>query len=208
MSDDIIRFNTEDAVKTGIVTPQQAKVFKLVSEDHPILKEVLPEFNFDNPPVNPNEFASTLVETCKLHRGFGLSANQCGFKHRVFVMGAGDEYVAFFNPKLIAESDDKLFMMEGCLSFPLLGLHIERSAGIVVEFHNHLGELKRENLTGISARCFLHELDHLNGVCYTSRVKPLALKQGVKKRDKFRTMATRLQKNASKLKHGNSSRVR
>lgn len=208
MPDNIIRFNTDDAVKTGIVTPQQAKVFKLVSEDHPILKEVLPEFNFDNPPVNPNEFASTLVETCKLHRGFGLSANQCGFKHRVFVMGAGDEYVAFFNPKLIAESDDKLFMMEGCLSFPLLGLHIERSAGIVVEFHNHLGELKRENLTGISARCFLHELDHLNGVCYTSRVKPLALKQGVKKRDKFRTMATRLQKNASKLKHGNSSRVR
>jgi peptide deformylase len=123
-------------------------------------------------------------------------------------MGAGDEYVAFFNPKLIAESDDKVFMMEGCLSFPLLGLHIERSAGIVVEFHNHLGELKRENLTGISARCFLHELDHMNGVCYTSRVKPLALKQGVKKRDKFRTMATRLQKNASKLKHGNSSRVR
>jgi hypothetical protein len=45
MSDDIIRFNTEDAVKTGIVTPQQAKVFKLVSEDHPILKEVLPMKN-------------------------------------------------------------------------------------------------------------------------------------------------------------------
>jgi hypothetical protein len=45
-------------------------------------------------------------------------------------------------------------------------------------------------------------------VCYTSRVKPLALKQGVKKKDKLLTMASRLQKNASKLKHGNSNRVR
>jgi peptide deformylase len=206
MSEEIIRFNTNDLTDPNRM--MHVQLFDLVPETDPVLKEVLPEFDFKNSPTDPVLFASRLVETCKHHRGVALSANQCGFKHRVFVMGAGDEYVAFFNPKLIAESDDKLFMMEGCLSFPLLGLHIERSAGIVVEFHNHLGELKRENLTGISARCFLHELDHLNGVCYTSRVKPLALKQGVKKRDKFRTMATRLQKNASKLKHGNSSRVR
>ena len=206
MSEEIIRFNTNDLSDPNRM--MHVQLFDLVPETDPVLKEVLPEFDFKNPPTDPVLFASRLVETCKHHRGVALSANQCGFKHRVFVMGAGDEYVAFFNPKLIAESNDKVMMTEGCLSFPLLGLHIERSAGIVVEFHNHLGELKKENLTGISARCFLHELDHLNGVCYTSRVKPLALKQGVKKKDKLLTMASRLQKNASKLKHGNSSRVR
>ena len=206
MSEEIIRFNTNDSADPNRM--MHVQLFDLVPETDPVLKEVLPEFDFKNPPTDPVLLASRLVETCKHHRGVSLSANQCGFKHRVFVMGAGDEYVAFFNPKLIAESNDKVMMTEGCLSFPLLGLHIERSAGIVVEFHNHLGELKKENLTGISARCFLHELDHLNGVCYTSRVKPLALKQGVKKKDKLLTMASRLQKNASKLKHGNSSRVR
>jgi len=183
-NDDIIRFNTEDAVKTGIVTPQQAKVFKLVSEDHPILKEVLPEFNFDNPPVNPNEFASTLVETCKLHRGFGLSANQCGFKHRVFVMGAEENYVAFYNPKIVSY-DGEVHLAEGCLSFPFLGLHITRAAIIDVEYQDFNGIFRKTKFSGISARCFQHELDHMNGIVYTQIAKPMALQTGMKKRNKL-----------------------
>lgn len=207
MSEEIIRFNTADLTEPSRMVSGQA-IAELVPEDSPILGEVLPEFDFQNPPIDPVQLASQLVETCKYYKGVGLSANQCGFKYRVFVMGAGDEYVAFFNPKIIAESSEKVMMMEGCLSYPLLGLHIERSAGVVVEFQNHLGETKRENLTGISARCFLHELDHMNGIRYTSRVKPLALSQGMKRRNKFKNMAARLQKNASKLTHGNSNRVR
>ena len=84
---EVITFNTEEAAKVT-ATPVEVKTFKLVSEDDPILREVLPEFDFANPSINPNEFASTLVETCKKHDGYGLSANQCGFKHRVFVVGA------------------------------------------------------------------------------------------------------------------------
>ena len=80
---DVIKFNTEDSVTQGLkVVKEEPKLFNLVAQDNPILREVLPEFNFDNPPVNPNQFASTLVETCKLHNGVGLSANQCGFKVR------------------------------------------------------------------------------------------------------------------------------
>jgi len=184
MSDDIIRFNTEDAVKTGIVTPQQAKVFKLVSEDHPILKEVLPEFNFDNPTVNPNEFASTLVETCKLHRGFGLSANQCGFKHRVFVMGYEENYVAFYNPRILSY-EGEAHLAEGCLSFPFLGLHITRAAKIDVEYQDFTGIFRKSTFFGMSARCFLHELDHMNGIVYTQIAKPMALQTGMKKRNKL-----------------------
>ena len=88
MSDEIIRFNTEDAVKMQPVKPIIAKTFSLVDENDPILKETIPEFDFNNLNINPNEFSSTLVETCKLHKGYGLSANQCGFKYRMFVMGA------------------------------------------------------------------------------------------------------------------------
>jgi len=206
MSEEIIRFNTNDLTDPNRM--MHVQLFDLVPETDTVLKEVLPEFDFKNPPTDPVLFASRLVETCKHYKGVSLSANQCGFKHRVFVMGAGDEYVAFFNPKIVSESDKKIFLMEGCITHPLLGLHIERPSEIVVEFQNHLGELRQEKLTGISARYFLHELDHMNGICYTSRVKPLALKQGQKKRDKFKMMAARLQKNASKLKYGNSSRVR
>ncbi len=91
---DIITFNTEDAVKIS-EPKKQINIFKLVPETDLILTEVMPEFDFNNPPVNPSLFASTLVESCKYYRGYGLSANQCGFKYRVFVMGTNDDYVAF-----------------------------------------------------------------------------------------------------------------
>ena len=198
MSDTIV-FDTEATLKNEPVM-YEVRTFALVPESHPALHEVLPEFNFSNPPVNPNEFASTLVETCKLNKGIGLSANQCGFKHRVFVMGAGDEYVAFFNPKVISLSDEMALMDEGCLSYPLLSLKISRPKEIMVEYQDFNGELRNTKLVGISARCFLHELDHMNGIVYTSRVKPLAFQMAMKKRDKLFKMLDKMKKNLSKIK--------
>ena len=198
MSDTIV-FDTEAALKNEPVM-YEVKTFALIPENHSVLHEVLPEFDFSNPPVNPNEFASTLVETCKKHKGYGLSANQCGFKHRVFVMGAGDEYVAFFNPKVISLSDEMALMDEGCLSYPLLSLKISRPKEIMVEYQDFNGELRNTKLVGISARCFLHELDHMNGIVYTSRVKPLAFQMAMKKRDKLFKMLDKMKKNLSKIK--------
>lgn len=188
MSDTLV-FNTEEGM-TKIAVP----TFDLVAEDDPILKEVLPEFDFKNPPVDPKEFASSLVETCIQRNGYGLSANQCGFRHRVFVMGAGSEYVAFFNPKVTAMSDETVHMSEGCLSFPLLELKITRPSGIVVEYQDYNGEVKKANYVGVSARCFLHELDHMNGIVYTEKAKPLALQMAKKKRQKVKNLVKRLEK--------------
>jgi peptide deformylase len=189
---EIIKFNTEDAVSIK-PTPEVVNVetFDLVSENDPILKEVLPEFDFNNSPINTNQFASSLVETCIKNNGYGLSSNQCGFKYRVFVMGHDTEYVAFFNPKLIATRGE-IHMVEGCLSFPFLGLHITRPAEIDVEYQDYNGEKKTATYTGISARCFLHELDHMNGIVYTERVKPMAFQTGMKKRNKLMKMISKL----------------
>ena len=182
---DIITFNTEDAVKSPEPIKQQVNVFKLVPETDPILSEVMPEFDFSNPPVNPSLFASTLVESCKYYRGYGLSANQCGFRYRVFVMGTNDDYVAFFNPEIINLSKEENHMIEGCLSFPLLGLRITRPSEIGVRYQDYTGEWKGATFSGISARCFQHELDHMNGIVYTSKTKPLALQFGLQKRNKI-----------------------
>jgi peptide deformylase len=187
---EVITFNTEESAKVE-PTPVQVKIFDLVSEDDTILREVLPEFDFTNLPVNPNEFASTLVDTCKKYEGYGLSANQCGFKHRVFVVGAGDDYVAFFNPKIL-ETKGEAHMMEGCLSFPMLGLHITRPAELVIEYQDFNGDIKSGHYVGMTARCILHELDHLNGIVYTSKAKPLALQSGMKKRNKVMKMVKKI----------------
>lgn len=180
---DIIRINTEDS-GTQI---QQVKVLSLVPENDPILDEMIPDFDFSNPPVNPISLASQLVETCIYHKGLGLSANQCGLKHRVFVMGAGNDYVAHFNPKIISVSDKTVHMEEGCLSYPFLFIHITRPERIQVEYQDYEGNTKQATYSGISARCFLHELDHMNGIRYTSKAKPLALQSAKKKKTKLLT---------------------
>jgi peptide deformylase len=208
--DDIIVFDT---ATQETVQQKEYPIAVLVPETSPILKEVMPEYDFNNQVYGDiktaGELASILVESCKKYNGYGLSANQVGIPARVFVMGQGNEYVAFFNPVLLAASTEEVHMVEGCLSFPYLGLRITRPAGIVVQYQDYNGEVHKANFTGISARCFLHELDHMNGIVYTSKCKPLALQQGMKKRDKINGLIHKAEKNLKKLeKHGNSNRVR
>lgn len=196
-NDDVLVFNTEQQT----VKKEEVKIFPLVDPTHPLLSIQLQDFDFTNPPVDPNEFASTLVDSCKKYNGLGLSANQCGYPHRVFVMGSGDDFIACFNPKLIL-AEDESHMPEGCLSFPLLELRITRPKTITVEYQDWFGEKHEAKFTGLTARIFLHELDHMNGIMYTDRVKPLALKSGMKKVEK--TYRKYFGKNmANLIKHGN-----
>jgi len=181
---DTIIFNTDESAKVEL-KKERPKLLNLVAEDHPLLKQVLPEFDFKNPPMDPEQLASDLAETCKANHGIGLSANQCGLPYRVFVMGSEDGYLAYFNPSIVLKSKKEVHMMEGCLSFPLLGLHITRPAEVMVEYQDFNGEKKEAQFSGISARCFQHELDHMNGIVYTSHAKPMALQSGMNKRNKI-----------------------
>ena len=97
------------------------------------------------------------------------------------------EALVICNPKIISTSSE-VHMAEGCLSFPFLGLYITRPAEIEVEYQDYNGVTKNQKFTGISARCFQHELDHMNGIVYTQRVKPMALQTGMKKRNKLMKM--------------------
>jgi len=175
---------------TGTQTVESIEIFDLVPETDPILRQVLPEFDFDNAPINAADFASSMVETCIKNNGYGLSANQCGFPYRMFVMGAGQEYVAFFNPVLM-KTEGEVHIKEACLSFPGLSLSITRPEKIWVKYQDYTGEWKEANYVGMSARCWLHELDHMDGIVYTTRTKPLALQSGFKKRAKLQKMMTR-----------------
>lgn len=180
---------------------EKIKIFELVEETHSALRKVLPEFNFKNPPVNPNSFASSLVETCKANYGLGLSANQCGFEYRVFVMGSDDNYVAFFNPKIISVSEETARTEEGCLSFKGLFLNIERPKEVHVEYQDFNGIKREAKFTGLTARCFQHELDHMNGITYHSHVGNVSMKLADKRRQKYLKL---LSKSLKEKKNGNN----
>ena len=176
----------------------------ILPENDPNLYQTLDEFDFSNPPINPMQFASSLVETCKQYRGLGLSANQCGFPYRVFVAGHEDNYVAYFNPKVLVASVEEKIGLEGCLSYPNLFLNINRPETIQVEYQDYNGDKHTAVFQGMTARVFMHELDHMNGIIFTQRAKPLALKSGIDKRNKlmrkYEKYAKSLQKQVRNIK--------
>ena len=162
------------------VTSYKGVVHALVKDTDPILSQVMPRFDFDNPVVDPIQLAYDLVESMRHHKGIGLSANQIGLPYRVFAMEAVPAIVCF-NPKVIDVSSEEIILEEGCLSFPGLGIKIKRPRHIKVRYAEPSGEIMTRKFTGMAARCFLHELDHMDGTKYIDRAsfvqKEIALKR-------------------------------
>ena len=183
MMQDTIVINTEEQLSSK---PQiEVHPLPLFDENHPMLKKPIAEYK----PMLPNPVMDLLIKrlkmTMKLYGGIGLAANQCGVFERVFVIGTDQFQIACINPKVITPSAELAKIEEGCLSFPGLSLKIERPASIDVEYTNENGELVQTHLDGITARCFLHELDHLNGIRFVDHMKPVALQMARKKQDKL-----------------------
>jgi peptide deformylase len=103
----------------------------------------------------------------------------------VFVIGTDQFQMACINPKVLESSEEIVKDTEGCLSFPAFFLSIPRPKWIEVEFTNENGERKQTKLEGLTARCFLHELEHLNGVKFTSHVGSVAMAQAKRKQEKL-----------------------
>jgi peptide deformylase len=159
---------------------QKGNIHNLVPDSDPILSQELPKFDFDNPATDPIQLAYDLVESMRHHNGLGLSANQIGLPYRAFAMQAVPAIVCF-NPKVIDESSEEIMLEEGCLSFPGLGIKIKRPRHIKVRYTEPNGNVVTRKFTGMAARCFLHEYDHMNGTKYIDRAsfiqKEIALKR-------------------------------
>ena len=195
MSDELLVINTDNAIKqTEVVEP-----LPLYGEEYGMLDDEIPLYA----DVLPNPLMSKLVErlklTMKLYGGIGLSANQCGVYQRVFVIGHGDFQLVCINPKVTEISEEKIKSDEGCLSYPGLFVKIERPAAVKVEFTTETGEVKQTMLEGLTARCFLHELEHLNGRRFTHHVKPVAMRLARQRQMKRVKKVTRAQKNELRI---------
>jgi peptide deformylase len=190
---DIFTIDTEEGIvkqKEEVVEP-----LPLFNEDYPMLLQKIPEYDVSRLP-NPvlGKLIKRLKMTMKLHGGIGLSANQCGVFERVFVIGANDAVWACINPKIINASPDLIRDKEGCLSFPGLALNVERHSWVEAEFINEECKVVQMRFEGLTARCYQHELDHMNGIRFTNHVKPLALEMAKKQQKKLIKKIMRLHK--------------
>lgn len=104
-------------------------------------------------------------------RGIGLAATQIGVTQRLFVMEIDCCFRACFNPEIVESSDNLSNYTEGCLSFPGDQCIITRPDWVKVKYQTHDGTVVEEQLSGLEATCFQHELDHLNGVTMWDRHK-------------------------------------
>lgn len=156
-------------------------ILKLVNLDHPALHAPTQPFDFVNPPVDPIQLAKDLYETMVENKGLGLAAPQVGLPYRAFALYAVPGIVCF-NPRIVDESVETIILEEGCLSIPHLFLKVKRPRRIKVRYTEPNQNTVTKVLDGMTARCFLHELDHLNGLMYTKRSNKIHLERAMRKK--------------------------
>ena len=164
---------------------EKGRIMKLslVSNDHPSLRQKAEDFDFVGG-YDPKELFESMCELMCKERGIGLAAPQCGIPLNVFIMGNPSDpssIVSVFNPKVIEEIGQEVYYDEGCLTFPGLFVRMKRNSAIRVRYtsyHNYTDTIKFD---GMTARVFLHEFDHLQGVLYTDVAKPYHLEKAKRK---------------------------
>ena len=144
-------------------------ILQLTPNTHPILHERVKPCSKD---LDRSEMSRILKENMMHYEGVGLSANQIGIGERVFIMMLNmetEETITCFNPRIIKRYDDNVWCEEGCLSFPDEIINVERPDRIVVKYEDEDKKDHKIKLSGMAARIFLHEFDHLEGIVFTER---------------------------------------
>lgn len=152
----------------------------LVAANHELLSAKLPDFNFSNPPVDIEQLTLDMIESMREKNAIGLAANQVGLPYRMFVMD-GEPAHACFNPRIVMPGEEQVLLEEGCVSYPGLLVKIKRPKVIKVRFTGPDGEVYTKTFTGMTARVFQHELDHLDGISHISRANSIHREQAFKK---------------------------
>lgn len=123
-------------------------------------------------PTTNHKLANDMVEFMRKEKGIGLAAPQIGIRKRLFVMEVDGQVYHCFNPKILEFGEEVEFLSEGCLSFPGEECKIARAKTVMVRYGDASGKVTRaEVLTGLAARCFQHEFDHLNGITMQQRLE-------------------------------------
>lgn len=125
-----------------------------------------------------------MIETMYDEVGIGLAAPQVGVGLRVLVVDEGKGVArAYLNP-VIVEEGGRVVAEEGCLSLPGIFADVARAEWVVVEAQDPQGAPIRTRASGLLARVFQHEIDHLDGILFIDRLDKVTrdrIKRRIKK---------------------------
>ena len=139
-----------------------------------ILEKKTKKVNFEELKKNLPAILADMFDTMDAVGGIGLAANQIGLDLRLAVIKIKREdeeplSIVIINPEIV-EKSGTLYEEEGCLSFPGLFAKIRRSAKVKMRAINEKGMPIEINAEGLFAKAVQHELDHLDGVVFISRL--------------------------------------
>lgn len=173
-------------------------ILPIVAYGDPVLRSVGKEIDQDHPKLD--ELIVNMRETMKNAQGVGLAAPQIGKSIRLFLIDASPfseneeldveerDFLqhfnkVFINAQIIEEEGDEWAFSEGCLSIPNINEDVYRNETIHVEYVDENFEKKKESLSGLAARIFQHEYDHIEGVLFTDKLSSLKKRLLKKKLD-------------------------
>ena len=163
-------------------------ILPILTWPHESLLKPTQPWDFDNPPLDYDSLERTMITTMMACEALGLAANQVGYPYRFFAMNLteyeGRQFV-LYNPEILEVSEDLWDNDEGCLSFPKVFLKIARPKTVVAKYKDRHNREHIEEFSNMDAKCFLHELDHLNGVVFKKYVSDLKFNTAVRKSKKY-----------------------
>ena len=137
---------------------------KILTDKDPALHKVCrPVEKFDG---RLHKLLDDMAETLEQANGVGLAAPQIGILRRVVLVDTGEEVLELINPTLLETSGEEVGA-EGCLSVPGKYGLVKRPNYAKVRAQDRNGNWYEAEGEELIARCFCHELDHLDGIVYT-----------------------------------------
>ena len=138
----------------------------IITEGNPTLRKVCrPVSSFDGRLATLiDDMKQTMVEA----NGVGLAAPQVSILRRVVVVDTGEEIVELVNPEILETSGEQ-DGLEGCLSIPERYGLVKRPNFVRLKAQDRFGDWYEYEGEGLVARCFCHELEHLDGHLYTEK---------------------------------------
>lgn len=148
---------------------------------NPVLKKLAKDIDADYPELA--QLLDNMWDTMYNAQGIGLAAPQIGKDIRIFLVDTiqlEDEEEnfkgikkAFINAKIVEEFGEIKPFEEGCLSIPQIRGDVERHESIKIEYYDSEFKLHKESYNGLNARVIQHEYDHIEGLLFTEKLKPI-----------------------------------
>lgn len=141
---------------------------KIITSENEILRKVSkPVKVFDE---NLIDLIEDMNETLKKSTGVGLAAPQVAVLKRVVVIDLNGTHLELVNPEIV-ETKGSQCEAEGCLSIPGVYQKVKRPMTVTVKAYDRYGNKLVVTGEGFLARCFCHELDHLDGTLFIDKAE-------------------------------------